>query len=116
MSSGFAYSLALSEYIFQPEPDVPPIKVKDFGEKNQYRMPYYHRLDVGFNLKFASKNSNLRHQLHIGAYNVYNHRNPLYYNLRSKFIKENNELREVKELIEVQMLPILPSVSYSFEF
>lgn len=116
VTSGFAYSLALSEYMFQAEPDAPPIKVKDFGEKNQYRMPYYHRLDVGFNLNFASRNSDLGHQLRLGAYNVYNHQNPLYYNLRSKFIEENNELREVKELIEVQMLPILPSVSYSFKF
>ena len=115
-NSGFAYSLALSEYIFQPDPDTPPIQVKDFGEKNQYRMPYYHRMDLGVNLRFKTSQGRLKHHFHLGAYNVYNRRNPLYYNLRSKFTEENNELRETKEVIEVEMLPILPSISYSFNF
>lgn len=116
LSSGFAYSLALSEYIFQPEPGAPPVKVRDFGEKNQYRMPYYHRLDVGLNLRLSTGRNRLKHHLHLGVYNLYNRRHPLYYRLRGKFVEENNNLREVKEVIEVEMLPILPSLSYSFKF
>ena len=115
-SSGFAYSLALLEYEFQPSPTQNPVKVLDYGEKNQYRMPYYHRLDLGINVDLVSTDRKLRHQFYVGAYNVYDRNNPLYYRLQSKFVQKGNSLREIKEVVEVQMLPILPSFSYSLKF
>lgn len=117
LSSGFAYSLALSEYVFQANADDEVIIVRDYGRKNQYRMPYYHRFDLGVNLKFAlDKKRKFKHLIHLGVYNLYNQKNPLYYALRSKYIEKNSEIREIKEAIEVEMLPILPSFSYSIKF
>lgn len=115
-TSGFAFSLPLLQYQVSI-PDViapPPVEVLDYGAKNQYRMPFYHRLDVGVN--FYYRTGKLEHVANVGVYNIYNRRNPLYYNLRTKYVNENNALRAVKEFVQVWLIPILPSVNYSIKF
>lgn len=115
LSSGFAFSLPFERYIFQ-EPGSPqdPVVIEDFDAINKYRMPTYHRLDVGAHMRF--KGEKIVQQLHLGIYNVYNRRNPLYYNLRTEIVNRNNSLDAVKRFVEVPLLPILPSVSYTVKF
>jgi|APTNR8051073442_1049403.scaffolds.fasta_scaffold00323_31 outer membrane receptor for ferrienterochelin and colicin len=116
LSSGFAFSLPLLQYRVEIPGVIPPppIEVLDYGSKNQYRMPYYHRLDVGVN--FYYRTGKLEHTANVGVYNLYDRRNPLYYTLRTKYINENNDLRPVKEFVQVWLIPILPSVNYSIKF
>ncbi len=115
-SSGFAFSLPLLQYRVEIPGVIPPppVEVLDYGAKNQYRMPFYHRLDVGVNFQYRT--GKLEHVANIGVYNLYDRRNPLYYNLRTKYINENNDLRPVKEFVQVWLIPILPSVNYSIKF
>jgi hypothetical protein len=114
INSGFAFTLPLLEYYYQTEDGV-LIPVLDYGSKNQYRMPFYHRLDVNAQMIFRMKY--FTHSINIGAYNIYDRRNPLYYDLRTRFINdENDQLREVKEFVQVWLLPFLPSLSYSIQF
>lgn len=115
LSSGFAFSLPFERYIFQ-DPGSPqdPVIIEDFDAINKYRMPYYHRLDVGAHFTF--KGEKIEQQLHLGVYNVYNRQNPLYYNLRTNIINRNNALEVVKQFVEAPLLPILPSVSYTVKF
>jgi hypothetical protein len=114
-SSGFAYSLALEKYIIvQPGGNPPEIVVEVPGEKNQYRMPYYHRLDANFNFYFQTRT--VGHTLSLGVYNMYDRRNPLYYDLRRRYVNENNELTPKTEFVQVWLIPFLPSLSYSVKF
>ncbi len=113
LSTGFAYSLPVSEFYFD-QPGGGSVPVIDYGSKNAYRMPVYHRLDL--NAHFTFKTKNFWHGLNVGLYNAYDRRNPLYFNLQTKFVNEGGELKETKEFVQVWLLPILPSVNYSIKF
>lgn len=114
-ASGFAYSLPLTEFSFQlPGNPDPPIVVGDFQSKNRYRMPWYHRLDV--QAQYSVRKEKWSHVLNLGVYNIYNRHNPLYYNVRTQLETVNNQLRETSKFVQVWLLPILPSVSYSISF
>lgn len=113
LSSGFAYSLPVSEYAY-PVAGGSTVPVTNFGAKNQFRMPLYQRLDLNAQATFNTKR--LLHTINIGLYNAYNHQNPLYYDIRTQIVKESDELKERKEYTQVLLLPMLPSVSYSVRF
>ena len=70
--------------------------------RNSYRMPAYHRLDLG--LTVMQK----RGEWHLGIYNVYNRMNPYYY-----YFQKNEKGYKMKQ---TTLFPILPSVSYTFKF
>ncbi len=113
VSSGFAFSLPIATYFFETSGGN-AVPVIDYGTKNQFRMPLYHRLDV--NASFSFKARHFMHGLNVGLYNVYNRRNPLYYDLRTDFVSENGELKEKKSFVQVWLLPLLPAVNYSVKF
>lgn len=114
-SSGFAYSLPLTEFTFQiPGQPGPPVIVQDFGAKNRYRMPWHHRLDL--NAQCLLRSRRLQHTVNIGVYNAYNRRNPLYYNIRTQIDNVDNQLQQTKSFVQVWLLPALPSLSYSLKF
>lgn len=74
--------------------------------KNAYRLPAYHKLDVGVSFKkVKAKGTRV---WSFGLYNVYNKQNPffLYYK------KENEEIK----LYQLSLFPIIPSFSYTFNF
>lgn len=86
-------------------------------ERNNFRMPDYHRLDLGINFHIPHKRAgspilsrggwlrNAEHIVNISVYNVYNHKNPymLYPSYDGK-------------LYQVSIFPIMPSISYQFKF
>ncbi|MEL6634833.1 MAG: TonB-dependent receptor plug domain-containing protein [Bacteroidota bacterium] len=77
------------------------------------RFPLYHRLDINW-LYHAKPNRTWR----FGIYNVYNRLNPIALDVRvpSRIIS-NNLIRYTPGRIEgVSILPILPSISYSWKF
>ncbi|MCB9273282.1 MAG: TonB-dependent receptor [Lewinellaceae bacterium] len=113
-STGFAFSPPLGQYEVVI-PGVGTVQAVDFGNKNAYRMPPYHRLDVGANFYFET-DSRLRHTINVGVYNLYNRRNPLYYDLRSKYVEENGKAKAQKEFVQVWLIPMLPSLNYSIQF
>lgn len=113
LSTGTAFSFPVSEYIYTlPNGEV--VTVTNYGFKNQFRLPLYHRLDA--NVRFSFRTPGLLHTLNVGVYNAYNRKNPLYYDLRTKFIKQGEDLKEIKEVVQVWLLPALPSISYAIRF
>lgn len=112
MNSGLAFNLPVQqfevEYPGLPEPN--PILV--FGDKNEFRMPWYHRLDLGATMTFG-QNKRIRHVLYAGLYNVYNRMNPLYIQLEEQVVEEEGKLRTRREFRQVFLLPVLPSLSYA---
>lgn len=115
LSSGLAFSLPVQKYDFQFENfNSIPATALVYNGKNQYRMPAYHRLDIGINGSF--KTAWLHHQVKAGIYNVYNRNNPLYYDLRTSLVANGESLQEVKEFVQVRMIPFMPSLSYAISF
>lgn len=108
--TGLAYSFPV--YIL----DLPGGDRDLFGYdgKNNFRMPYHHRLDVALQADFASKK--FRHQLNLGLYNAYNRQNPLYYDIRSRVIFNGEGFERVNYRERVTLVPILPYFNYSLKF
>jgi len=113
LSSGFAFSLPANEYTVSL-PDGGEFTALDYGEKNQYRMPYYHRLD--FSTNFYLDLDHIQHTIRVGVYNLYNRHNPLYYHFQTSFASSGRNWVEQKELTDAWLIPLLPSLSYSIEF
>ncbi len=114
--TGLAFSLPLEQFevSFPGVPELPIVGV-DYGAKNQYRLPYYHRLDFSINYR-SFANNGLEHRFQAGVYNAYNRNNPLYYKFDRSLVVSDNELVEQREFVGVRLLPILPSLSYSLRF
>jgi outer membrane receptor protein involved in Fe transport len=71
--------------------------------RNNYRLPSYQRLDVGVNFKRQFRNGCHR-TINVSVYNTLNRNNPfLVY-------------RDGDQLMQLSIFPIMPSVSYTFEF
>ena len=87
--------------------------VKYFGyylflQRNSYRLPDYHRLDVNVNYHFRAKH--LEHSISLGAYNAYNRKN--IYSL--EYYHSYNPSRYYVR--ERPLFPIIPSLTYRIKF
>ena len=80
--------------------------------RNNYRMPAYHRMDIGMNFH-KQKKYGIR-TWNISIYNVYNRKNPflIYTGYNSPFSNDYNK----KQLLKLSIFPIIPSFSWSFKF
>jgi len=82
----------------------------DLGEKNNYRMAPYHRLDLG--VQFHKQKKWGERTWEISVYNVYNRQNPFYYYNATK----STGTGQYGILKQVSLFPVIPSVTYSFKF
>lgn len=125
--TGNAVTLPLSEYVISqhqvPQADGFPYyngqnlffinrMVNDFGEKNNFRMKPYHRLDVG--IQFHKEKKWGERIWEISFYNIYSRKNPFYNYMDYRFDK--NTGKEYGLLRQVSLFPIIPSFAYSFKF
>jgi len=76
-------------------------------EMNNYRMPDYHRLDLGLNHRKRWANDWIR-TVSVSIYNTYNRQNAYF------IYTERNE--ETLKFYQFTLFPILPSVSYGLKF
>lgn len=74
---------------------------------NNYRLPAFHHLDVGFT--FTRKQRNRLHEWKIGAYNVYARQNPYMY-----YPETNAD--GVRRYKQISLFPFIPSISYHVKF
>lgn len=84
-------------------------------EKNNYRLPAFHRLDIGVNF-YRHKKKGRMGIWNISIYNVYNRMNVF---SASTYIRRNyNQEEPVFEmnLEKHTLFPFLPSVSYTYKF
>lgn len=107
--SGMPTTLPTGEYTFTSSNLFSPVSVLSVGEKNSFRLPTNHHLDLGINLDFSK--SRVQQIIKFGVYNVYNRKNPLYYRIREKTDGSGE-----KEFVQVTLLPITPSLSYTLKF
>ncbi len=79
---------------------------KYFEQRNNYRLPSYHRLDLSVNLHKEKKHGTRTWS--FGVYNAYNHINPFYTEINYDFESDKSVLRVYS------IFPIMPSISYKF--
>ena len=85
------------------------------SSRNNYKLPATHRLDVGIN--FHKKKKHGVRTWNVSLYNAYNHMNPFLVTITEKNIGHNGSYAlSKKELTQVSLFPIIPSVSYSYKF
>lgn len=76
------------------------------GEKNLYRLPDYHRLDIG--LFYTTRLFNLATEIYVQAVNVYDRENVWFYAYETS---ENPP-----EIDKITMVPFLPTAGLSIQF
>ncbi len=106
--TGNAITLALQKYNSSGGVEFGESEVNHIDQRNGYRMPSYHRLDLGVNIHKPKKWGEATWS--FGLYNAYNRQNPFYLDIG--YLKNGNE----KVLKQISLFPILPSISYSFKF
>jgi hypothetical protein len=93
--------------------------VPRYGEKNNDRLPDYHRLDIALNWMLNKPGNNLEHSLTLGIYNFYNRHNAVSINFNKVETKEGKfvvpaNLFGTHEIMTTQkyLLGIMPSLTY----
>lgn len=82
-------------------------QVEYFKERNGYRAPNYNRLDIGFN---NTKTTKWGERIwSYGVYNAYSRLNPFY-------LYWGNDINGNRELYQVSLFPIIPSISFTAKF
>lgn len=89
--------------------------VTEYGERNSFRMPDYHRLDLGATLHpNPKKKKRFKSTWNFGIYNVYSRQNP-YFIYFATDVNETDQSVKI-EARQVSVFPILPSVTWNFKF
>jgi hypothetical protein len=77
-----------------------------YTERNGYRMPAYHRLDLSATYKFNEKS-----QLNFSLYNAYDRANAY-----SIFFRRDPNDPTKTQAVQLTLFPIIPSLTYNFNF
>jgi outer membrane cobalamin receptor len=106
-STGIATTLPVATYL-----NYSLSQVQVYDQRNSFRLPPYHRLDIS--IKFSKQKKNYERDWIISIYNVYNR-------LNAYFIYQNTEYDAVthtyaNQFYKFALFPIIPSISYQFKF
>jgi hypothetical protein len=83
------------------------------SDRNAYRMIPYHRLDLSVQKTYELP-KNRKAILKLGVYNVYDRKNPYFYYWVNERFTETPSGQ--KKLYSASILPIIPSISYTYKF
>ncbi len=104
--TGFPVTLPVERYsaglnLYNPETDAGQ-EINYFPSRNNYRLPDYHRLDLGLHYKTINR---LGEQcISFDIFNAYNRRNPV----SAQFLHSTYQY--------LYLLPVIPSVTYTLKF
>ena len=90
----------------------PEFVVPVYSLRNSFRMPNFHRMDLGIVCKFWHRWGTS--DLTMSVYNAYDRRNPFF--LYIDIINDNNGIPQAFKAKQVSLFPILPSLTYNFKF
>ena len=77
-----------------------------YTERNGYRMPAYHRLDLSSTWKLGEHSN-----LNVSIYNLYNRMNAY-----AIYFRQNRTDPTKTEAVQITLFPVMPSVTYNFSF
>ncbi len=82
-----------------------------YTERNGYRMPAYHRMDLSATWKLGNDKKRFQSELAIGLYNVYGRENAYAITFR-----ENPEDPSRTQALRTALFRFVPSITYNFKF
>ncbi len=106
-STGQAFTQPMSHYLLHlPDRNVPLV----IGEsKNISRLPAYHRMDIGIRYDSQPREKWMKQwSFYVQIYNVYNHRN--------LWFRRVDLEKHPPDILEVRMLPVIPTFGFEFYF
>ncbi len=93
-----------------------------FPDKNNDRLPDYHRLDVSFRFRLNKNPHRFQHYLGLSIYNLYGRKNPVFVNFNkiesgSNVFKIPGDLGSLPSLKSTQtyIYNVIPSINYHFQ-
>lgn len=105
-TSGIAVTFPAGRFQFQGE------NAPIFTERNGYRLPNYHRLDIAANYNFKTKpGKKIVHGLNFSVYNAYYRKNTF-----SVTFREDDDNPGQTAAYKTFLFGIVPSVTYNFQF
>ena len=94
-----------------------------YGDKNNDRLPDYHRLDISIRYRFNKKITKFNHSITLGIYNIYNRKNILTYSYNKAELNNGKFVipRDINDenlyvTTQTSILGFIPSISYRFKF
>ena len=94
---------------------ITPVSEANYIEnRNNYRLPNSHRLNLGVN--FNKKTKRGMRTWNISVYNIYNAMNPTFIYRTVGFDEDAENPFEKPVLKKITILPFIPSVSYTYKF
>jgi len=90
--------------------EIDGLTVGYYTQRNGYRMPDYHRLDIGLTW-IRKQSASYESSWNFSVYNAYSRENAYYITFR-----QNKENPHKTEAVQVSLFKIIPSVSYKFKF
>lgn len=116
-STGSAISTPTGFYTFNDQ--VVPI----YDEKNNDRLPDYHRLDVAFKFIFNKPEKRFKHNLTLSLYNAYARQNPIAINFNkieddqgNPIVRANVWGEDTYIATQSELVRFMPSLTYKFGF
>ena len=110
--TGQAISLPIGRFFIQDAEGGRPAVVPVYTERNTFRLPAYHRMDVALIYHFKPKWGQA--DLTLSVYNVYNRRNT--YFIYFEEVKDKNGLPIKYIAKQVSLFPILPALTFNFKW
>ncbi len=111
--TGFAFTMPTSQYAFSMDGSTGRSYVQQyFTERNGYRLPSYHRLDLNFG--FHTTVFGLKSTIQLSIYNAYNHLNPFAQYFTNQL--DPNTGQTVLTMKQITLFPFFPSVAWNFNF
>jgi hypothetical protein len=115
--SGAAISTPVSFYEYNG------YTVPIYGEKNNDRLPNYHRLDLSVSFRINKIESRYKHSLILNLYNAYGRTNPFSISFNRIEDKNGNYVVPADHNTQNELVPttlsvsqIIPSLNYQFKF
>jgi len=107
-ATGNALTLPIGRYIIDGR------IINEYGDRNSYRMAPYHRMDISITYKPKHKNKKVHSTWNLSVFNVYNRHNPyfIYYETTGSLVEGNLDITAK----QVSLFPILPSITWNFNF
>ena len=93
-----------------------------FTSRNGYRMDPYHRMDIGATYTPTKKNKKFKSSWNFSIYNIYSRKNPYFIYFAIEGLEENVDNQNIQngnveaKAYQVSIFPILPSVTWNFNF
>lgn len=93
------------------------LSIPEYSERNAYRLPDYHRLDISATLK-GKERRRFKNQWVFGIYNMYNRQNAANITFRETLVNDSESGlgTGINKAYRLTYFGIVPSITYEFKF